>query len=222
MGQTGAASGESRVTVSVLDAETAALVGLAAAIALGREELIAARSGEAVAAGVAPLWVDELLLQSVLMVGYPRALVGAAAWRSATGISGPASDPSSTESTAEWRTRGEATCRLIYGSNYDRLRDNVRMLHPALDAWMVTEGYGRVLSRPGLDPARRELCTIAQIATLGAERQLHSHLRGALNAGATSAVLEEVLSLVALDLTEELRNQMMRCWAGVTARREAT
>jgi 4-carboxymuconolactone decarboxylase len=222
MSQTGAASGGRRVTVSVLDRETVALVRLAAAIALGREELIAARAGEAVTAGVAPLWVDELLLQSVLMLGYPRALVGAAAWRSATGIAGPASDPSSTESAAEWRTRGEATCRLIYGRNYDRLRDNVRMLHPALDAWMVTEGYGRVLSRTGLDPARRELCTIAQIATLGTERQLHSHLRGALNAGATGPVLDEVLALVAPDLTGDLRDQMMRCWAGVTARREAS
>lgn len=221
MSQTGAGAGARDATLPVLDPETAALVALAAAIALGCEDLIAARSREAVRAGVAPVWVDELLLQSVLMLGYPRALVGAAAWRGASGIVGPASDPSSKETAAEWRTRGEATCRLIYGTNYDRLRNNVRVLHPALDAWMVTEGYGRVLSRPGLDPARRELCTIAQIATLGTDRQLHSHLRGALNAGATSDAVEAVLALVGPDLTDQLRDRVLQCWAGVRPAREA-
>lgn len=220
MSRNGEGGDAREVTLPVLDQETAALVGLAAAIALGREDLIAVRSRKAVGAGVAPVWVDELLLQSVLMLGYPRALVGAAAWREASGIAGPASDPSSTETAAEWRLRGEATCRLIYGANYDRLRNNVRVLHPALDAWMVTEGYGRVLSRPGLDPARRELCTIAQIATLGTDRQLHSHLRGALNAGATSAAVEAVLALIGPDLTDELRDRALRCWAGVRPVRE--
>jgi alkylhydroperoxidase/carboxymuconolactone decarboxylase family protein YurZ len=80
MSQTGAASGQGKVTVSVLDRETTALVSLAVAIALGREELIAARSGEAVAAGVAPLWVDELLLQSVLMLGHPAGRGGGLAF----------------------------------------------------------------------------------------------------------------------------------------------
>lgn len=220
MSRNGDGAGAPPAMLLELDRETAALVELALAVALGREALLTERSREAVDAGVAPLWVDELLLQSVLMLGYPRALVAAAVWRASSGISGPASDVSSTESSAEWRSRGEATCRLIYGANYDRLRDNVRMLHPALDAWMVTEGYGRVLSRPGLDPARRELCTIAQIATLGTERQLHSHLRGALNAGAAPGVVEAVLARIAPELTAELREGMMRCWAGVRGRRE--
>ena len=78
----------------------------------------------------------------------------------------------------------------------EKLRDNVRALHPAVDAWMITEGYGRTLSRPGLDLMRRELCTVAQTAVLETERQLHSHLRGALNAGADPVQIEGVLSVV--------------------------
>jgi 4-carboxymuconolactone decarboxylase len=215
-------TGRHGITVESLDRETGALIGLAGAIALGGEVLIGLRSREALSAGVAPVWVDELLLQSVLMLGYPRALVGAAAWRAASGVSSPATDPSFAESPHDWRARGETTCRLIYGANYERLRENVRLLHPALDAWMVTEGYGRVLSRPGLDPARRELCTVAQIATLGTERQLHSHLRGALNAGAAAAVVEAVVSLVGADLDDRLNAILTRTWAGVRARRDAT
>ena len=83
----------------------------------------------------------------------------------------------------EWTRRGEETCARIYGDNYRKLRENIKELHPAMDLWMVTEGYGRTMARPGLDLLRRELCTVAQMAVLEAPRQLHSHLRGALHAG---------------------------------------
>ena len=66
---------------------------------------------------------------------------------------------------------------------YERLRENIRDLHPLLDDWMIVEGYGKVLSRPGLDLARRELCIVAACAAAAQDRQLHSHLHGALNVG---------------------------------------
>jgi 4-carboxymuconolactone decarboxylase len=68
---------------------------------------------------------------------------------------------------------------------YDRLRVNIAALHPALDAWMVVEGYGKVLGRPQLDLMRRELCIVAMCAVAKQDRQLQSHLHGALNVGAT-------------------------------------
>ena len=163
-----------------LDPETSSLVRLAAAIASGAEPGLRESMLEARRAGVAPGWVDELLLQSILMVGYPRA---------------PAADPDATyDRVREWEARGAEACRRIYGPNYDRLRENVRALHPAADTWMLVEGYGRTLSRPGLDLKRRELCTVAQTAVLDTPRQLHSHLRGALNAGATLAEVEAALT----------------------------
>jgi 4-carboxymuconolactone decarboxylase len=89
---------------------------------------------------------------------------------------------------------------VVYGANYERLRDNVRALHPALESWMVRDGYGRVLSRPGLDLLRRELCVIAQTAVLEARPQLLSHLKGAMNAGAASSLIEGTVELLAADL----------------------
>ena len=59
---------------------------------------------------------------------------------------------------------------------------------------MVAEGYGKVLGRSGLDLVDRELCIVAMLAVQDAPRQLYSHLRGALNAGATEADIEEVLA----------------------------
>lgn len=177
------------------DPATLALLDLAAAIAGADQAGIRLAATGALEAAVPPVWVDELLLQSVLMVGWPRALAAAAHWRAVSGIPAPAEDPEGDpHHAAEWEARGEATCRLIYGINYERLRANVRSLHPALDRWMVIEGYGRTLSRGGLDPRRRELCTVAQCAAQGAMPQLHSHLRGARNTGAGPAELQAALS----------------------------
>src|SRR2546428_13590909 len=50
---------------------------------------------------------------------------------------------------------------------------------------------------------RRELCTVAAIAVLGTAQQLHSHLRGALNTGATREEIEAVLALIEPDLDPE-------------------
>jgi 4-carboxymuconolactone decarboxylase len=198
---------------SALDEQTVALVGLAGAIALGREALTRQRIAAAQAAGVSLRWVDELLLQSVLTVGWPRALVAAGLWRAAVGTAAEGGELDlDYGAAAEWRRRGEASCRIIYGDNYDKLRRNVAALHPALDEWMVTEGYGRTLSRPGLDLKRRELCTVAQTAVLNTPHQLHSHLRGALNAGATAEQIEAVIHLVNPMLPHEDWNDVKTLW----------
>jgi 4-carboxymuconolactone decarboxylase len=199
-----------------LDAETAALVRLAAAIALGSRDTIQERSAEALTAGTPALWVDELLLQSVLMVGYPRALGAARIWREARGAEAEWEEDGGDQRLApSWAARGEALCRTIYGDNYRRLRDNVRALHPALDTWMVNEGYGRTLGRPGLDLVRRELAVIAQVAVLGALPQLHSHLRGALHAGAGAGVVGEALDLALRDAAPEYQAPARALWERV-------
>lgn len=190
-------------------AGTRALVALAAAIVAADRPTIQFRASTALESGIPPLAIDELVLQSVLTVGWPRALVAASACREAIGA--PAEHATSDIDYAAhraWTSRGEATCQVIYGEQYDKLRANVDALHPALAAWMVTEGYGRTLSRPGLSLPLRELCTVAQTAALHTPRQLHSHLLGALRAGATfddiTATLEEAEPFVPPDDREEI------------------
>jgi 4-carboxymuconolactone decarboxylase len=55
---------------------------------------------------------------------------------------------------------------------------------------MLEEGYGKVLSRPHMDLKVRELCIIGVLVGLDAPQQLYSHLRGALNVGATPEEVE--------------------------------
>jgi 4-carboxymuconolactone decarboxylase len=180
-----------------LDSQSRDLVRFAAAIAQGYEPELRERVGPLRSSQVPAVWVEELLLQSVLMVGYPRALVAFTVWRKYGGVAAPDSDPDQDYSLAsEWAHRGEELCALVYGENYRKLRESIRALHPAVDSWMITEGYGRTLARPGLDLRRRELCTVVQTAILETPRQLHSHLRGALNAGATFGQIEGALSVV--------------------------
>ena len=180
-----------------------ALVALAGAIADGDPEEIRAGAEAARAASTPTLAIEELLLQSVLTVGWPRALVAAGVCRPVIGAA-TADASADLEYAAHdtWARRGEATCSTIYGDHYDKLRANVRALHPALEAWMVTEGYGRTLSRPGLDLKARELCTVAQTAVLRTPRQLHSHLLGALRAGASPDEIGATLASVRVRLTE--------------------
>src|ERR1035437_4861434 len=129
---------EGRSSVPALDGATAALVRQSARITSGSEEEIRAGFAECAAAKVSQRWQEELVLQSYLFAGFPRALNAA------------------------------------------------RAVSPALDEWMIVEGYGKVLSRAGLDLGRRELCIIAACAAAGQDRQLHSHLHGALNAGVSA------------------------------------
>ena len=199
-----------------LDRPTRELVALAAAIATGDERGIEQQALVAKEHGVSRRWVDELLLQSVLICGWPRALTGARVCRQAGFLFDPAGEDATDYARhAEWKARGESTCRTVYGATYEALRRNIHALHPAIEAAMIVEGYGRILGRPDLDLARRELCTIAQIAVQFARRQLRSHLKGALNAGASGGVVTEVLELVRPMLPPEEWDETLLLWERV-------
>jgi 4-carboxymuconolactone decarboxylase len=210
----------SAATIPSFDGATASLVRLAARITGGTEEAVREGFAECTGGGgesVPPVWVEEVVLQSYLFAGFPRALNAAREWRRALGGSGAErmEEGDSYENVFSWRMQGEETCKVVYGRNYEKLRMNIRALHPALDDWMIVEGYGKVLSRPGLDLPRRELCIIAACVAAGQDRQLHSHLHGALNAGAGARAVTATLDCLegAVDPTNLKRAQML--WARV-------
>ncbi len=182
-----------------LDGSTAALIRLSARITGGSEEDVRAGLAECAVARVPSAWLEELVLQSYLFAGFPRALNAARELRRVADAPAPlaASLPAFADSyanTYEWRLRGQDTCSDVYGPMYQKLRANIRHLHPALDEWMIVEGYGKVLSRPGLDLGRRELCIVGACVAAGQDRQLHSHLHGARNVGVADAVVSEALA----------------------------
>lgn len=180
---------------NTLDAATVKLVRLAAQLAGGSERDVRVALEEA-ATFVDPVWVEEVILQTYLFAGFPRALNGAREWRRISGRTAPLEDEGERFDGEAWRVRGEVTCETVYGRFYKQLRNNIRDLHPALDSWMIVEGYGKVLSRPQLDLWRRELCIVAACAIGRQDRQLHSHLHGSLHAGASAAQVRAALDAV--------------------------
>jgi len=95
------------------------------------------------------------------------------------------------------------------------LKEDVAKLGARVEVVSVAEGYGRTLGRPGLDLMRRELCTVAQTALREAPKQLHSHLRGALNAGASFGQIEGVLSIVNPLLSFDQWKKVKELWRAV-------
>jgi 4-carboxymuconolactone decarboxylase len=182
-----------------------ALVDVSASIATRREGSLS-RALRVAARAASPHAVDEVLLQAHLFVGFPIALEALILWRRIHPEHVPVG---AGESDELWAPRGETVCRTIYAGNYEKLRINVERLHPDFDQWMATGGYGRVIGRPRLDLATRELCIVALLAVWNAPRQLHSHLRGALHAGASSAEAWAAIGIATRHLARPQRDEVV-------------
>jgi 4-carboxymuconolactone decarboxylase len=209
-------------TLTELDAPTRALVRLAAVIADGDERTVRGALERAV--GEIPAeWVEELILQSYLFAGFPRTLNAMRAWRKVSGRPAPPDDPGADLANAPaWAADGEETCARVYGPFYARLRPNIAALHPALDAWMIVDGYGKVLSRPNLDLPRRELCVVAVCAVARQDRQLHSHLHGALHVGTPPDVVADALEALRDLMAPADHARALHLWSHVRATQRAS
>src|SRR2546430_16453737 len=108
--------------------------------------MLNARFAAARDARVPGLWIEELLLQSMLVVGYPLALVAFGAWR---GVGGPApveGDGAEDLAHADWESwaaRGAAVCRAVYGGADHKLLVELPAAHPALEELGVGDAVGQ-------------------------------------------------------------------------------
>lgn len=185
----------------------AALVRLSAALAAGPPSDVTEQSRAALGDGVEPAALYETLLQSYLFVGFPRAIEAffAAAPVLFEAGGAPGAAPADLEG---WRRDGEALCRRVYGANYEKLVRVMRDLSPDLASWMILEGYGKTLSRPGLGAVEREYAVVAILTATRMWRQLRSHAIGAVHVGGTRAGVKEAIELAGP-------------WSGATAVSEA-
>ena len=173
------------------------LILISANLARGRYRVVAELLKGAGKNRIPTLRIYEIILQSYLFLGYPKAIEGLRLLKMQfPEFVPPPADNIDSQSVRLWRKRGEALCRTTYDSNYGLLRERMKALSPDLDNWMVWEGYGKVLSRSGVPPAVRELCTCSALVVTGDSVQLHSHMRGAINAGASGRMLRETIELL--------------------------
>jgi len=173
-----------------LDRKTRLLCFVSLLTAQGQKNFLKAFIGAALEAGCTTREIYEVILQNYLFAGYPAAIEG---FRVFQEVVREKPRPHSFGDAQQWKSQGLTLCRQVYGEEFEGLMKHMRGLSPELAEWMVVEGYGKVLSRPGLGVKERELCAIATLLVCGWERQLRSHIRGALNVGATVAEVEEVI-----------------------------
>lgn len=174
------------------------LVRIAATLCRGDEDLLRLAFSEALSAGVSPASIREIILTAYLFDGYPAALEG---FRLLTAMTeSPGKDAEdlvyTPEAVSRWRMRGNDLCRKVYGAQYDSLMERVRSFAPELSDSMIVEGYGKVLSRGGLDIVSRELSVVTILAVKNRPRQLLSHALGALRLGATPTLLRSTLEQI--------------------------
>jgi len=137
----------------------------------------------------------EIVLQSYLFLGFPRMLTAAEHLADCfdNPEQTPQTEPITPDEAREWFDRGMALCQRIYDRSFDSLQKRVETIAPEIFRWMIVEGYGKVLSRPGVTPVDRELSIVACLIVENRPRQLDSHLRGAINVGAGLELLGTIV-----------------------------
>lgn len=173
------------------------LIWIASASAAVHLPLLEAALRLALTRGVRVLEAKEAILQNYLFCGFPVAIEGLIVLsdvRRALSLEDMNYDEFRDD--AAQMIDGTELCRRVYDGNFDRLMDNMDGLSRDLRSWMIREGYGKVLSRPVLPMVTRELCIVAALVTIGRHRQLHSHLRGAINVGASVDQLRAVVTTI--------------------------
>ena len=199
----------------MIDDQSASLLRAAVAIARGDQDRLYTYLRAARVFAVPPGWIEELLLQSFLNVGYPLTLAAWQTWREVAGAYQPAGEPLDHAEWRQWESRGERTCARVYGDSYQRLLLNLRALNPAVERLVVVDAYGKIIGRGGLDLKVRELCTLGAVATVTAPRQLRAHLQGALNVGWTKEQIDLALTLVEEQIGAERALKVWETWAEV-------
>ena len=135
----------------------------------------------------------EALLQCHLFCGFPRTIAALDHLRAAGLPLAEATDGGAAAGTPEG---GADLFDRIYGDGATDVRAHLRALDPDLEAMVAGHAYGAVLSRGGLDAGARELLAVVMLAATGHDRQLASHVRGAIRCGVAAADLHAALDAV--------------------------
>ncbi|MCI0405519.1 MAG: hypothetical protein L0Z48_04605 [candidate division Zixibacteria bacterium] len=129
--------------------------------------------------GITRSQVYELTLQGYLFLGFPSAIE---AFGALDGLLPPGKNKSERSLVLRVK-KGRKTCRRIYREKFPALMENLRQKSPELAGWIIEEGYGKVLSRPGAELRLRELFSVCLLSATGFPKQLFAHLRALVEMG---------------------------------------
>lgn len=182
-----------------LDGSVRYLASIEALVALGEDRLLHHVFELALDEGVPLGAIHEVMLQACVFCGFPRTINGFMVLNRClrerevdprTLSPAPIVDRRDPETMERM---GRVLFQTIYRFNHAEVQQSLHESHPELLRWVVQVVYGKVLSRPALDPKVRELAAVAALTVLGVYPQLLSHIKGGLNLGAVKEEVEEVI-----------------------------
>lgn len=158
-------------------------------------------------AGVPREQFEEALLQGALFFGFPRAITAfeqlLAAWpaEAATSTATATGDVGAVPPERR-EAEGRRLFAAIYGKNDEVVRAMLQRLSRELHDFVLEAAYGRILARPGMAPARRELLAVTALAALRQTPQLVAHARGARAFGCAPEAIREAIFTAVRDEAE--------------------
>lgn len=149
----------------------------------------------------------EALLQSHLFAGFPR-MVEACAVLAKEGGVGKAEGEECEDLPVD-PNRGRKLWDRIYEDAGSEVSEALASAHPEVLAVTMEHAYGRILSRPGLAGATRELMALGALAEGKQGRQLASHARGAKRLGASPGAIAAAVRLGTAHLSPAEAKELM-------------
>lgn len=155
-------------------------------------------TGAALNVGVTPIELREAVYQCAPIIGFPKVLNAMTAVNEAFTERG-IKVPLETQATVTEENRYEKGHEIQYSLYGDRMKEALKDVPGGMGekvARFLTEvHFGDFQTRSGLDTQTRELLTYCVLTVIGAEPQLHAHLRANLKAGnskerVTAAVIQ--------------------------------
>jgi len=181
-----------------LDPRLRALLRVAALVATGGTAALRVELDDAVAAGVTPVELKEVLYQAVPYAGLGRAvdaLVVANELLADHDVELPL--PGQATVTGETRDADGLAVqkRIVGGAAVDAMYANAPADERHVQRYLSAHCFGDHYTRGGLDVPTRELVTLALLVALGgADPQVSGHVRANLNVGNDRATLVAVLT----------------------------
>lgn len=155
-------------------------------------------TGAALNVGVTPIELREAVYQCAPIIGFPKVLNAMTAVNESFTERG-IKVPLETQATVTEENRYEKGHEIQYPLYGDRMKETMKEVPGGMGekvARFLTEvHFGDFQTRSGLDTQTRELLTYCVLTVIGAEPQLHAHLRANLKAGnskerVTAAVIQ--------------------------------
>ncbi len=191
---------EKTVAGNVLDARRQGMIPIAAFTAKGDGARLKTALEEGLDQGLTVNEIKEILIQMYAYAGFPRSLEGLKLFlvvldeRKARGI---------VDETGKDATRlPVGTDRYVLGTAVQTkiagkpVEGPVYEFAPVINTFLREHLFGDIFGRDVLDFQDRELATAAALASLPAETQLRSHLKGCLNVGLSSQHLKEFVTVL--------------------------